>query len=337
MQGFRARVQKSGKTYYYFDAGGKPRREIPLGPDYVLAVKKWTELQNLEQDAEVADFMQLAKRYEDEVIPTKAKRTQATNKYDLKHLRAFFGEPEPAPLSLIKPHHIHKLLERHKAHPTTANRLKRLFSHMFNMARRWGYTDKENPVKGVEGFELDGRDYDVSDAVFKAVWMAGSWPLRDAMDLAYLTGQRPGDTLSMTVRDIVDGKIAVKQGKTKKKLRILVEGELKLLLERIEQRKAGFKIYSTSLIVNERGMPMTQGVLATHFETAREAAAKTQNDPQAAATIRAMWFYDLRAKAADDTADKSDEQAAADLLGHDSVSTTKKHYLRRGKVVKPTK
>lgn len=337
MQGFRARTQKSGKTYYYFDAGGKPRREIPLGSDYVLAVKKWTELQSHEQEAEVADFNQLADKYERDVIPTKAKSTQATNRYDLKHLRQFFGGTTPAPLNQIKPHHIHKLLEHHKAHPTTANRLKRLFSHMFNMARAWGYTDKENPVKGITGFELEGRDYDVTDAVFKAVWMAGSWPLRDAMDLAYLTGQRPGDTVSMTVRDIVDGKIAIKQAKTKKKLRILVEGELKTLIDRIEKRKAVYKIYSASLIVNERGMPMTQGVLATHFEDAREAAAKVAATPEVAAEIRKMWFYDLRAKAADDTADKSDEQTAANLLGHDSVATTRKHYLRRGKVVKPTK
>ena len=44
MQHFRARRQKSGTTYYYFDAGGKPRKEIPLGKDYVAAVRKWTQL-----------------------------------------------------------------------------------------------------------------------------------------------------------------------------------------------------------------------------------------------------------------------------------------------------
>lgn len=336
MRGFRARPQKSGIVYYYFDAGGKPRKEIPLGSDYILAVKKWTELQD-EPPVAVADFMQLAERYEKDVIPTKAKRTQATNKYDLKHLRKFFGEPTPAPLDQIKPHHIHKLLERHKSTPTTANRLKRLFSHMFNMARAWGYTEKENPVAGIRGYELEGRDYDVTDAVYKAVWMAGSQPLRDAMDLAYLTGQRPGDTVSMTIRNLQDGKIVFQQGKTGKKMRVLIQGELQTLLERIEKRKAGYKVHSASLIVNTRGMAMTQGVLAEHFETAREAAAKVAATPEIAAEIRKMWFYDLRAKAADDTAEKADEQAAANLLGHDSVTTTKKHYLRRGALVKPTK
>ncbi len=44
MPNFRARKQKSGTTYYYFDTGAKPRKEIPLGSDYRVAVQKWLEL-----------------------------------------------------------------------------------------------------------------------------------------------------------------------------------------------------------------------------------------------------------------------------------------------------
>ena len=103
------------------------------------------------------------------------------------------SKPTPAPLAAIRPKHIAMLMDKRKDQPTTANRLKRTFSHMFNMARRWGYTDAENPVKGVEGFALGKRTMDVSEAVYSAVWTAGSAALRDAMDLAYLTGQRPGE------------------------------------------------------------------------------------------------------------------------------------------------
>ncbi|WP_203224879.1 hypothetical protein [Candidatus Glomeribacter gigasporarum] len=39
----RARHRTSG-TYYYLDTSGTPRREIALGSDYALAVKKWAEL-----------------------------------------------------------------------------------------------------------------------------------------------------------------------------------------------------------------------------------------------------------------------------------------------------
>lgn len=336
MRGFRARPQKSGKTYYYFDAGGKPRREIPLGSDYVLAVRKWSELMADQEKATLAsNFKELADRYEREVLPTKAKSTQATQRGDLKMLREFFCTPSPAPLEQIRPAHIHKLLEWKKSNPTTANRLKRVFSHMFNKARAWGYTDRPNPVTGIKGFYLPKREVYVRDEVYRAVWEAASAPLRDAMDLAYLTGQRPGDTLRMTERDITDGMLAVRQSKKGRQLRIRVEGELAAVLERIQARKAGYKVWSAHLTVNTRGLALTRQTLRTQFEEAREAAAKAH--PKLAAEIRAMWFYDLRAKAADDTADERGDQAAADLLGHGSVAVTKAHYLRKGKVVKPTK
>lgn len=332
MRGFRARPQKSGKTYYYLDTG---KKEIPLGSDYVIAVQKWVDMTQ-EKTQEVADFLQLADKYEREVLPLKAKSTQRVQRSDIKDLREFFGQPSPAPLDGIRPKHIQQLLKWKEAAPTTANRLKRVFSHMFNMARAWGYTENENPVKGIEGFALGKRDVDVSDEVFKAVWEVGAQSLRDAMDLAYLTGQRPGDVLKFNERQIKDGVFVIgKQSKTGKPLRIRIEGEFGKLLERIAQRKAGYKVWCSSLAVNHWGLALTPATLRTQFVAARRAAAAAH--PEMAADIKAMWFYDLRAKAADDTADEHDDQAAADLLGHDSVKTTQRHYLRRGKKVGPTR
>lgn len=40
----RARRQRSGRTWYYFDTGGTPRKESPLGDDYVLAVQRWSQI-----------------------------------------------------------------------------------------------------------------------------------------------------------------------------------------------------------------------------------------------------------------------------------------------------
>jgi integrase len=334
MQHFRARRQKSGTIYYYFDAGGKPRKEIPLGKDYVVAVRKWTQLM-AEAAPAVVTFADLADKYEREVIPLKAKSTQTLQRFDLKALREFFCTPAPAPLDQIKPSHIHKMLQWKKDQPTTANRLKRQFSHMFNMARAWGYTEATNPVTGIRGFALAKRENYITDEVFKAVWDCATPPLRDAMDLAYLTGQRPGDALRMTERDIVDGMLLVEQGKTGAKLRIRVEGKLAALLKRIKARKDVYKVWSANLTVNTRGMPLTANTLRNLFDTARVAAATAH--PELATQIKAMRFYDLRAKAADDVSDEHGEQAAANLLGHDSVTTTQRHYLRKGRVVGPTK
>jgi hypothetical protein len=40
-----AHVNAALKYGIYYDIGGKPRGEIPLGSDYAIAAKKWTDLQ----------------------------------------------------------------------------------------------------------------------------------------------------------------------------------------------------------------------------------------------------------------------------------------------------
>lgn len=335
MKYFRERTHKSGVTYYYFDKGGTPRKEVALGSDYVLAVRKWSELMATEEKVVVADFARLADRYERDEVVLKAESTQKLLTYDIKLLRQFFCTPAPAPLDEIKPSHIYSLLQWRKHQPTTANRLKRTFSHMFNMARAWGYTTAENPVTGVQGLPIKKREQYITDEVFKAVWDAAGAPLRDAMDLAYLTGQRPSDTVAMSDDDLVGGHLLVTQDKTGAKLRIRVEGELAGLLERIKERKAACTIWTKALIVATSGKPMTQRGVDSAFKRARISAAKAH--PKLADAIKTMRFYDLRAKAADDVSDVHGEAAAAALLGHESVSTTRRHYLRQGRIVGPTR
>ena len=41
----RLRERKRGmKIHYYYDLGGKPRKELPLGSDYGAAIMKYAEL-----------------------------------------------------------------------------------------------------------------------------------------------------------------------------------------------------------------------------------------------------------------------------------------------------
>lgn len=336
MRHFRARPQKSGKVYYYFDQGGKPRKEAPLGSDYVLAVRKWAELMaQTEVAAAVTTFIELADRYDREEVPKKAKSSQITLRADMKHLRKFFSDPTPAPLDSIRSVHIKALLNWMKAHPTTANRLKRTFSHMFNKAREWDYTQNANPCTGVKGFPIPKREVYVTDEVYAAVRACASLPLQDAMDLAYLTGQRPGDMLEMTERHIIDGALSVKQHKTKTRRRIRIEGELAELIKRIKARKEGYKVWSANLTVNTRGLRLSKTGMRRNWVAARKAAAEA--NPKLREAILEFWFYDLRAKAADDVADMHDDQTASNLLGHGSVAITQRHYLRKGKIVSPTK
>ena len=49
-RGMRARP-RGNLIHYYLDTGGTPRKEIPLGSDYTLAVQKWSELASARKPA----------------------------------------------------------------------------------------------------------------------------------------------------------------------------------------------------------------------------------------------------------------------------------------------
>lgn len=331
----RARIQKSGKLFYYYDCGGKPRKEIPLGSEYTEAIRKWSALESEEKTSFIS-FKYAADRYSKEVIPTKAARTQKDNKIELEWLLKFFNNP-PAPLDAIKPINIRQYLDwRGKQAKTRANREKALFSHIWNKSREWGLTDKPNPCAGVKGFSEESRDVYVEEAVLNAVWEAADVPLREALDLAYLTGQRPADVLSMRMTDIRDGCLHVRQGKTDKMLRIEISGEFEDLLTRIQQRKALFKVHTLAIICNEHGRPVQTAALRFRFEKAREVAAS--KDAKLREEILKFQFRDLRAKAGTDKADAKGMMEAMRQLGHTSIKTTE-IYVRskKGEKVTPTR
>jgi integrase len=113
----------------------------------------------------------------------------------------------------------------------------------------------------------------ITDEVFAAVYSHANAQLRDAMDMAYLTGQRPADALQMTSHDIVEGHLIITEQKTKQPLRIEIRGELADFLHRIETRKEGHKIVTAALLVNAHGRRLTAPALRSSFDKAKIAAA----------------------------------------------------------------
>lgn len=334
----RARKQRSGSVYFYYDTGAKPRHEIPLGKDYIEAVRKWAELEGRNQKPMVT-FKDVAERYTREVIPRKAARTQADNIKELKNLLSFFNDP-PAPIGEIKPIHVRQYLDRRTDFGThslvRANRERALLSNIFNMARNWGVLDTVNPCQGIKGYTQTGRDIYIENDIFSAVYAVASQPLRDAIDLAYLTGQRPQDVIKMSETDIQDGALLVQQGKTKAKLRIEIKGELKTLIDKILATKKTHKVRTLQLISTETGRPISQQAIAERFTKARAKAAA--NNPKIKDQILAYQFRDLRAKAVTDKAENHGIDQAQKLAGHSTEKMTQ-HYVRSkiGEKVSPTK
>lgn len=258
-------------------------------------------------------------------------------------LLEFFNDP-PIGFEAIEPQHVRQYMTwRGETAKVRANREKALLSHIWNMAREWGLTKLSNPCAGIKRFKETGRDIYVEDEVLQAVYGAASQPLKDAIDLAYLTGQRPADVLKMSAAHIRDGSLRIGQGKTQEKLRIVTEesGQPNALgqkLAEIAERKAQRRVHDIALVCNLRGSRLTTYGLDNAFDDAREKAAKAARkagDETLAQEIKAFQFRDLRAKAGTDKADADGLRAAQRQLGHKSIVMTE-HYVRLGRKVTPT-
>jgi integrase len=341
----RFKRMKSGKlwTGYYYngrDEDGK-RIEIPLGTDLNEAKRKWAEFECKPVPSEAGLMKVVFDRYIRDVLPGKAYRTQKNNMLEFAKLRSVF---DTAPINSVTPQHIAQYRDarqqrmpdgRHRPAPIAANRELALLSHVWNMAREWGYTAKENPVTGIRKNKEKPRDYYADDVVWDAVRRHADTVLQDAMELAYLTGQRPADILKFRQSDIIDDALTLKQNKTGKRLRILLtengqRNKLGLLIDRIRSRK----VASVFLLATDHGLALTRGMLRVRFCEARETAAKeaeAHKDKDLAQHIRAFQFRDTRAKAASET----DLAHASQLLGHSDKQITQTVYRRVGEIVKP--
>ena len=336
----RTKTLASGKvweSFYYNgrDAHGR-RKEIPLGSDLNEAKRKWAELEGKPAATDTSLCKFIFDKYAKEIIPTKAARTQKDNGHELAQLRKVFDN---APINSVTPQHIAQYRDKRSA-KVRGNREIALFQHIFNMAREWGYTAKENPCKGVRRNKELARTYYADADVWDAVYAEARDELKDAMDIAYLTGQRPADVLKMRLSDISATSIKVRQGKTNKFQQIMLNDEsgnrtqLGKTVDAIRRRDR--KVVSLSPISMPNGQPMKDYNIRYRWEEAREKAAKKveTDNPDFAKHIMGFQFRDIRPKAASEIEDIND---ASKLLGHTKEKITKDVYRRVGEKVKPTK
>lgn len=338
----RVRTLKSGKQWvgYYYDGrdeNGK-RVEIPLGTDLDVAKMEWAKLDRKAVPKIVRLLGDVFNRYERDVIPGKMPRTQKDNVLSLKQLRAAFSE---APIDAITPQILAQYRDK-RSGKVRANREIALLSHIYNMAREWGVTEKENPAAGVRKNKERPRDFYAGPEIWDAVYECAVPELRDAMDLAYLTGQRPADVLSMRAADCIEGYLQVSQGKTAKKLRIELSSSnqannLGLLVERLLKQRKERGVRNPYLITTEGGRNVTASMLRLRFDDARKSAighTLEAQDELLAEKIRQFQFRDIRPKAASEIGDLTH---ASRLLGHTDKRITLTVYRRVGEIVKPTR
>jgi integrase len=307
--------QKHGAFFYVTNPD---RKWIRLGQNESEMYQALAKLKST--DVRQGLMSEFFERYEKEIIPTKAPRTQIDNLSEIKNLKQAFGKMRP---EHIKPKHVYAYMDARGAKAKTrANREKSLLSSIFSYLIRWGVVE-DNPCKNVKGFQEKARNRYVEDWEYEAVLSLASPVLRAAMEIAATTGMRQGDILKLKYNDLTENGVPVTQNKTGKKQIFEWTPALKEAIQSANQhpRHADSLIY---IIANERGQQYTSEGFKCNWQRLMNKALET------GVINERFTFHDLRAKAGSDAEDNAQK-----LLGHASATTTKRVYERKPSMVKP--
>ncbi|MDX8383398.1 MAG: tyrosine-type recombinase/integrase [Ghiorsea sp.] len=254
--------------------------------------------------------------YEKEFTPLKAPSTQKEERRIMLNLIRSFGKMSPMD---IKPSDVYNYhAARSKATPDGADREKALLSSMMGKLMNRGIIDK-NPCIGIKKNGSKVRDRYVTDLEFHTVRKYATKPMQAAMDIAYLTGLRLGDILSLTQDSIKNEGIYCRTSKTTKSIIFLWSQALRSAVDLANESSGD------SLISNKYGHQYT----ASGFKSLWQRMIKKVVEKEG---IERYQFRDLRTKAACDT-----DGSAQKLLGHSTDKITNRNYRILPEKVNPTR
>ena len=269
--------------------------------------------------ADITTMSRIFDRYQREVVSTKAPRTQKDNLRELGLLRRAFGHMPPED---ITPQDIYAFIDARQA-PVRANREKALLSHVFRYAIRWGNA-ATNPCQLVSRNPERPRSRYVEDHEFQTVYDLALPVIRVAMELAYITGLRQGDILSLRLQNVTEQGLRVVVGKTRSRTgRALLFEWTKALREAVEAAKQlRHGVRSMYLICTRTGQRYSSSGFQAMW---RRTMGKAIEEKRLA---ERFTFHDLRAKAGSDSEDDG-------LLGHEDSRTLRRYYKRKPLKVTP--
>lgn len=306
-------------SYYFRPKGAKP---VNLGRDLALAIAKYATL--IAGSWSGRTLGDVIDRYRAEILPLK--RSAATRRdqgKQLDRLKATFGDmlPDNITAQYCYRYQDDRRSEDGKRVPVAARHEVALLGHVFAKAIRWGKASA-NPVRGLNLGPRSPKRRQVTMAQVEAVKRLANARLRSAIDLAVIIGQRRGDLLKLKREHLTAEGIYIEQGKGG--ARVLIEwspdleavvGELKAMAPQIPREY---------LIRTRRGRRYSTSGFYQIWRRVMLKHVKAGGVP--------FTFHDLRSVSADGAATPEE---ARDRLGHASVETTKRHYLRGVTRAKP--
>jgi integrase len=207
------------------------------------------------------------------------------------------------------------ILDAYHSKPGKRNRLLTVLTQVFDAA-----LDRElvtaNPCHRIKRLKLKARERLITAGEYAAIYaQAPAW-LQTMMALCALTGQRVGDVMALTRRQLQEDGIHFTQQKTAKRLVVAWTPELREVVARAKALSG--KVARQSLFTSRTGEPLKHQNVWRAFKLAASRAG-----------VRDVTLHDLRALAATEAGRQGlDAQA---LMGHTDARTTR-IYLRSKEV-----
>lgn len=297
---------KHGRHWYV--KGGKWH---PLSPNLADALEEYAKLATGPQGgmAELIDRVFAA---------VKPKLKQSTvDQYELavRRLKDHLAEFSP---EQVRPRDVAAIKNDYTSTPNLGNRIISFLRVVFDYALEWQLVDG-NPCIGIKRHEEKKRNRYLTDREFKAIREAASPSGRAIFDIAYYTGQRIGDVLSIRLSDVTDEGIAFMQQKTGQRVLIKMAPELE---DAVKAAKAlprpvrGLTLFCT-----------LRGGRKYSYSTVKEMWDRACKN----AGVEDAHLHDLRAKAITD-AKKQGKNAQA-LGGHTTEAMTNRYIRARDTIV----
>lgn len=316
-------------VYHFYDMRPDGLPDIALGRDRDEALAKWDELYN--KKPRIKGTMEEAfSQWEAEVLPSyENAETRRGYTKSLRWLRKVFSTATWDATQLI---HLKEYLRIRKG-KTQANREMSLLSIIWNWARQTmapgrneAFTNLPWPAAGMERSKWKNdekaREFEVTDALFDAVYAQAGQMLRDCMDLSTATGMRLNDCRTILLP--ADNILHLKASKTGKKADF--DLALSQVLPDLLARRRAMDVSHLMLLSTEEGYPVFSKDLRREYDKARKKAvakARVDGNEPLALGIKSMILRDMRKRAADLS---DDDAEASALLQHSSVALTKRHY-----------
>lgn len=301
------RLHRRGLSYYYVAQG----RWVPLGKDLAKAKRQWADMECLGIGSTVRE---LVWSYFDTKV---AGGKPAT----VKQYKAFANTIEKEWGTLAVDRLTRVMIVRYRDRPGVGKGWANGVISYLRVAYRWAMErddDLTNPAEDVAFNSMPVRERYLEDYEFKPIWLAAPRWMRTAMDIAYLTGMRPGDVLRLRW-DMIGDRVGTRAEKTGVKQAFRLPQVLLDVLEDAKQRP----ILGLYVVANEKGRRIS---LRRWEDVFREVCKQVGIED---ATPR-----DIRAKAGTDAEAEGEDYQA--LLGHTSRAMSDRYLKKKRTVVAPT-